>query len=97
MNWTWQVPNVSLFFVSQLWPKNVFNSRRPRDISRNHQLLCAHRHVPLLLHNEHLATVQEQHLVEEIRHSAADGKSCYHAVYPAEKNSMTALIANLLE
>lgn len=56
---------------------NLLNSRRTWNISWNYQFLRTHRHVPLLLHNKHLATIQEQHLVEEICDSAADGKSAF--------------------
>jgi hypothetical protein len=67
-------------------PMNSANSRRTRDIPWNHQLLRAYRHVSLLLRNEHLATIQEEHLVEEVRHTAADGKYRSRATEPAVRN-----------
>lgn len=55
--------------------KNLLNSRRTRDISWNCQLHRTRCYVYLLLRNKHLARIQEEHLVEEICDSAANGKS----------------------
>jgi hypothetical protein len=54
---------------------NRFNSRRPWVIYWYHQLLRSHRHVCLLLCDLHVATVQAEPVVEEVRHPAADGTS----------------------